>query len=212
MASDEREERPREPAHEDVIELLPWLVNGTLSGAERERVERHVRSCLPCRAALKSEQRLAALVQAQPTVRLSPERGFEELLARADRPAARRAGLGFAPRRAALLAAGLAAAAVVAWLGLPDARDAGEFTTLTAGARTDALRVDVVFAPGASEADVRALVRDIGGTIVAGPSEIGRYTVQLHGDAHDVDAAIERLRGDERVMFAGRSFDGGPGP
>ncbi|HEY8521883.1 MAG TPA: zf-HC2 domain-containing protein [Gammaproteobacteria bacterium] len=211
MAADERNARLREPAHEDVIELLPWLVNGTLSDAERERVERHVRSCLPCRAARRTEQRLAALVQAQPTVRLSAERGFEELLAQVEQPAPRRR-LGVAPRHAALLAAGVAAAAVIAWVGLPDAGDRGEFATLTTHARADARRLDVIFAPDASEADVRGLLREIGGTIVAGPTELGRYTVQLDGDARDVDAAIARLRADERVRFAARSFEGDAGP
>jgi anti-sigma factor RsiW len=37
-----------DPEHGEANELLPWLVNGTLDGLERTRVERHVAECVAC--------------------------------------------------------------------------------------------------------------------------------------------------------------------
>jgi hypothetical protein len=37
---------------DDAIELLPWLLNGTLESAERDEVRRHLATCERCRAAL----------------------------------------------------------------------------------------------------------------------------------------------------------------
>jgi hypothetical protein len=49
--------------HREVLELLPWYVNGTLAGGERSKVERHLSECLPCNAVLKEERRLLTLVR-----------------------------------------------------------------------------------------------------------------------------------------------------
>lgn len=68
--------------HEEASRLLPWLVNGTLSGGERERVERHVHDCLACRAELREQHALRMLVQRHPDVHLSAEQGFAELARR----------------------------------------------------------------------------------------------------------------------------------
>jgi len=38
--------------HDDVIERLPWLVNGTLADGERREVEEHLAACPDCRAEL----------------------------------------------------------------------------------------------------------------------------------------------------------------
>jgi anti-sigma factor RsiW len=39
-------------AHDRTLELLPWLVNGTLEGDERREVEAHLASCPECRGEL----------------------------------------------------------------------------------------------------------------------------------------------------------------
>ena len=39
-------------AHREAQAALPWLANGTLAGAELERVEAHVHGCGACRAEL----------------------------------------------------------------------------------------------------------------------------------------------------------------
>lgn len=39
-------------SHRDAQDALPWLANGTLAGAERERVQAHIEACAACRADL----------------------------------------------------------------------------------------------------------------------------------------------------------------
>lgn len=38
---------------EDAIELLPWMLNGTLDAGEHSEVRRHLEACEPCRQALR---------------------------------------------------------------------------------------------------------------------------------------------------------------
>ena len=61
--------------HSRAFELLPWLVNGSLSAEERSLVEQHVSTCLSCHRELKEQQRLRAAVRAQPAVHISPQTG-----------------------------------------------------------------------------------------------------------------------------------------
>ncbi len=43
----------RELSHQQAAEVLPWFVNGTLTGQEHAAVDAHVRSCLRCRSELE---------------------------------------------------------------------------------------------------------------------------------------------------------------
>jgi len=207
----------QELSHESALELLPWLVNDTLHGSERERLERHVRDCLVCRAELRSQRALASLIESQPTLDLSVDRGFDALLARIDSRHTR----AVLPRRwwtalwrrpAVLIGATVTATVVVAvgvWIGLtdPDLADAGSFTTLTEPRTDTDVLVDVVFAPDVSEVQMRALLQELGLTIVAGPSALGRYTLRDDDAvARNTDPLIARLRDDPRVRLAAPTF------
>ncbi len=202
--------------HAQAFELLPWLINGTLCGAELDSVQDHVRSCIACRIAVREQQRLRVAVREQPTVPLSAEVGFEQLTGQLD-------GRGALPhffsarqfvgssRRAHLAAAAALLAAVVgvAWLAGSGVNRAPEFTTLGKESAIDDLRIDLIFATWVSESDMRALLSEINATIVGGPSEIGRYTVSIGGNAAtegDVSALLERLTSDRRIRFAGRTM------
>lgn len=213
--------------HEDAFELLPWIVNGTLHGEERELVEDHVATCLVCRAELKSQRALRTMLREQPTLSLSAEEDYDRLTRRLDVSGPRSShallprllsswfraagGAAVRPLRLAGAAALAVALAVGLWFGL-DGRgidDTAEYATLTEANGSAGLFVDIVFAPGLSEADMRAFLRDIEGTIVVGPSEIGRYTVRLNlrsRAADDRDALMASLQSDPRVRFAGWNF------
>ena len=206
--------------HEKAFELLPWYVNGTLSDADLGDVERHIRNCLPCRVALLEQRHLATLLKEQPTVRLSAEGGFERLLAEIDasRQSARRAPRQRALRlprlarfaTAAALAASLVLAAWLVTLG-GDSREA-TFVTATQPGGANA-EIDVVFAENVSAADHLALIREINGVTIDGPSDVGRYRVRLtEADADRIDGIIARLRGDARVRFAARAYSTGEQP
>lgn len=190
--------------HQRAQELIPWLVNGTLQDAERTALERHVHDCLPCRAELKQQRALAALVAEQSDVHLAPAAGFDALMRRADTRAGPPLSRHFAVAAAVAIAM-LGGAALFVYLPTDPAEPA--FTTLASSG--DGARVDVVFAANVTEAQMRAVVHDIGGSIVAGPSDVGRYTIELT-DTESSPDALERvlasLREDVRVRFAGRSF------
>lgn len=65
--------------------LLPWHANGTLSAAERGRVESHVELCASCRTALAVERRIVEAMRApRDNVEQSPHAGWQKLLARLD--------------------------------------------------------------------------------------------------------------------------------
>jgi hypothetical protein len=207
--------------HREVLELLPWYVNGTLPERERTRLDHHLGECLPCNAALRDERRLAGRLRDQDVVPLGPEHGKSALFARIDRggqPAGRRAAT---RRRAIGLAGGL-----VPWIGyglaavlgggivwfwfamtpLADPAD-GAFTTLATPAAAGDPRIDIVFAMPPTAAALESFRTEIGGVLVDGPSEIGRYTFAIEqGTEAGVATLLEALRRDPRLRFAGRSY------
>lgn len=52
----------------------------------------------------------------------------------------------------------------------------------------------VVFFPGATEGEIRTMLREIGGRFVDGPSSQGVYTVEVPSSPEAARAALERLR------------------
>ena len=196
--------------HARAFELLPWLVNGTLAGYERESVEQHVRACIVCRRELKEQQRLHGAVRARRTVDVSAEAGFDRLDRELDsetrmgRPW--RIRYATAAPFAVAAAAGLAMLAVLLWVTpLPDVGATG-YETLAASP-ADAALLDVVFADQTTAAQMQALLDDIRGEIVAGPSNLGRYSVRVDQAAGpELDEILETLAADPRVRFAGRTL------
>lgn len=203
--------------HTRAFELLPWLVNGSLPAEERDLVEQHVRSCLSCHRELKEQQRLRAALRSQPAVHISAQSGFEKLTRTLGGtpalPIARRARpLAAFARFAVVGAAGVALLGMLLWL-VPQPRDdryAPTFETLaTQPAGETPTAIDVIFARSITAAEMQRLLAEIAGSIVAGPSNVGRYTVRLDAAtarAADIDALLTRLQKDPRVRFAGRSL------
>lgn len=52
--------------HDDVVERLPWLLNGTLEDGEAQEVEEHLASCSDCRAERRRTAQAGALFAAHP--------------------------------------------------------------------------------------------------------------------------------------------------
>jgi hypothetical protein len=203
---------PEPLAHTRAFELLPWLVNGTLAGPERDAVEQHARACIACRRELKDQQALHAATRARRTVDVSAEAGFDRLSSEIDAtPAARRRWqLRYATAApfAVAAAAGVAVLAILLWFTpLPDL-DTERYSTLATTPATSETLLDVVFADTTTAAELQALLDEIGGEIVAGPTSLGRYSVRVAGgqanDAQIRDLLV-RLGADPRVKFAGRA-------
>jgi hypothetical protein len=197
-------------SHTRAFELLPWLINGTLAGAERDGVEAHLRACIVCRRELKEQQRLHAAVRARRTVDVSAEAGFDRLDREIDAAAGARRSrwrmrYATAVPFAAAAAAGVAVLAILLWFTpLPELGSARYETLATTPA--DAALLDVVFADETTAAEMQDLLDEIGGEIVAGPSRLGRYSVRIVGgeaNRTELDELLGALAADPRVRFAG---------
>ena len=200
-----------DPEHGNAAELLPWLVNDTLGGAERVRVERHLVECVACRSELEDLRTLRASIaedDADPVV----AHAFSRMNARLDevRP-------GLSAKRIRpwitghwrqtspwLRGAVIAQSALLALLiGAPLGQSVPQYyrTLAATPARPSADdQIVVVFNPSLRETDLRSLLLDLHARIVDGPSPTGAYTLELaQGEQR---AAIAKLRRQQSVVFA----------
>jgi hypothetical protein len=198
----EREDRD-ERIHQRVWELLPWHVNGSLSGREREKVEAHLAGCPRCQAEEAACRQAAEAVSGAGESAPSPHPAqFQRLLERVEEEeraqgggwlAAVRSLLGATPRplRGALVAQAaviLLLVGMVAWgprrpLPAKPVTPAGPvvYRTLSDSAARPAhsVRLRLMFSPKSTEREIRDLLLGVHGEITAGPSPLGIYTVQV---------------------------------
>lgn len=189
----------------EALELLPWYVNGTLEGEERERVRRELRSSLTCRLEYERLSRMQSLMQGDDAEQAAADRGFERLMARiqADgraRPASAHPSSRWLPLAQAATLLVLVAGA--AWWWREDAgMETGTFRTLTVEpAESQAPQLRLVFKAGVAEDERRALLAELGLRAIAAPTPDGIYAVALPAHA-DARALAERLRADPRVAL-----------
>jgi anti-sigma factor RsiW len=186
--------------HPDV--LLPWYVNNTLSGDERHEVEAHLAGCERCRdelAWLRAVQGSARAAQGSG----AGELGLQRLLrnVRAQKPARRwwRPALA----TAAVLVIVLQSAAILQ-LRHPNP---AVLTPLGAAAPAGAV-LQVRFRDDAREGQVRALLNDLGATVIGGPGALGVYRIRVPAGG-DADAAMQRalakLQASPEVAYAARN-------
>lgn len=197
--------RCTDPANGKIAELMPWYVNGTLPAHERAVLERHLGECLSCRAALKQEQRMQSLTRSQSDLPVNAQDGVVDLLQRIERQSAPPRTAQWGLRLA--YAAAFALCIVAGWwvLELPDTQP--RFVTLSTPAAPDSALIDIVFADSVTESEIREILSAIGGEMIAGPSQLGRYTVRVRPDADGgTVTAIESLSEDSRIEFVGRNF------
>jgi hypothetical protein len=199
--------------HEEVWELLPWHINGTLEGRDARRVERHLGHCLPCHAELGRQRELASLVQAPEALPLSPGHGLARLegrLAASRRLTARRPlGWGWlALAEAAIIVVLLSA---VLARRQPPALPQATFETLGNAApaldRASGPVYRALFAESASERELRELLAGLNLRIVDGPSPLGLFTLELAAETQDPRtpaAVLAGLRAHDAVRFAER--------
>ena len=188
----EHSDRFRRNSHRECWDMLPWLVNDTLSDAQRQRLEGHLAECADCRREASEQRLLREHLRQEHSVLYAPQASLQKLLQRIDEAdplpitegASRR---GIAGSRAMkLLVATIVVGAVsfVAMNGVnswrsQEQRSAPSYSTLTSkpavvasvpGAR-------VVFAPTMSLAQLSELLGAMHAQVVTGPSEAGVYTL-----------------------------------
>lgn len=189
----------------EIVELLPFYVNNTLDGVERQRVE----AALAADDALRAE--LQALVEMRQTWQSMPdprsenspgEAGLNRLLAEIG--ASEKSALPEVPvrantnapllRRIAALAAAAAFGAIITASMLQDpAVPVG--AEMVAGL-ADVPTLTVQFRDDVALADVSVVLRELGYTIVDGPSAIGLYRLAKFdgGALSEANAATLRAR------------------
>jgi len=207
--------------HMEVRELLPWLANGTLVGAELERVQAHLDACPTCRAQLAWEQALHAVPQPGPP--LSPQDAFAALLPLLG---AQEAAKEAAPAAAPAMQAGRQHAGPVRWGGLLAANDPRWLRALAAVqlAVTAALALALVlpssapryqalgahpaaagnivvsFAPATPERELRRILQASGGRVVDGPTATGAWVLAV--DPRAARTALQRLHAEPAITLA----------
>ena len=201
--------------HRRAVELVPWLVNGTLTGHDLQWLNEHLEHCAECRAELAQQRLVRSAVARQPVVELAPQASFKNLWARieaeANAPAAAIQPPATARARgtrwngqlrvAAGVAAVAAAGVLLWWTGAPGLNR--QFHTVSsAPAPASAAQLRVVFADSATIGDVKLILANAHLESVAGPTPAGVFTLQASGATADLDAPLRTLRADPRVRFA----------
>jgi predicted anti-sigma-YlaC factor YlaD len=208
---------PSHAAHQEAQEALPWLANGSLAGAELERVQAHVHGCAACRAelallhtlraadpgpvpGLDMEAALARL-ESQLNPQLNPRLDTREPampVQAGTLPVQRRWRERFAANDRTWLRAAVAmqccAIAVLAGLLLRPATpgaQAGDYRVLGAapGAQSGLI---VMFKPDTPEHELRRIVLGSGARIVGGPTATGAWMLGAQDQAAVVSARLRR--------------------
>jgi anti-sigma factor RsiW len=199
---------------EDIADLMPWYVNGTLNASDRSLVDAHCSHCAACSAAVNLEQRIASSIRApRDNIGQSPHAAWQRFEALLDKEGPRRPPRSFrgTVRSAAFgvvmaaQAAAIVALAVLLFLDRSN-QEAPRFQTLTSVDNTLSVGtplVRIAFDSGVTEAEAAAVAGKAGGTIVAGPSPNNVYTFAFRaGDREVLDKKVTQLRRHSHVLLA----------
>jgi len=196
--------------HLEAQDALPWLANGTLAGAELERVQAHVETCAHCRADLALLRTVRAAGPG-PDLDFDPDRALARLMPQLDAAPPAPAQESLLQRwrnrsaandgtwlRAAVAAQFCAIAVLAALLARPGAQP-DSYRVLGAAGANGMARVVVTFRPDTPEAELRRIVRASGARIVGGPTVTDAWLVGADGQLAPV---LARLRAEPAVTLA----------
>lgn len=228
----ERPKNAEDAPRNEAEALLPWYHSGRLSDAERSLVDEALEQDPALRDELDRLDIVQATVQASSDAVAAPPAGdFDRLMSQIEadeRTAAivrdeKRSslfgwlgnlGAAFAPPavRVALSVAVVAIAvqsAVIVGMGGEEGNGENSFQTASkepGAAQSDATRVLVIFQPEATAGAITALLSEVGGSIVEGPSQEGAFVLTLGStlDETAVQATLAELTARaDLVVFAG---------
>ena len=171
----------------DISELLPFYLNGTLGAADMMRVKLALQEDEGLRADLEMLRQVRAAVRQDPDIN-SPG---EIVLARLRREIAVAPPVMRKPTYAALAAAFAMGAVVSAVLAAAALRAPGE-TYRQAGAGAAPMSLVVAFRADATVEQISDLLLALDATIIDGPSAIGLYRLSVP-EGVDLDATVAGL-------------------
>lgn len=195
----------RKSPHDEVQELLPWVVNGTLDHEEIDRIEKHLAECAECRAELAAERQLAAAIEGSPIDSEAAWERMERRLEAAERPRLgpvssllrRRVPLGWA------IISPVAAAAALAFIVIDvSARPSVEPQYRALGAPETAQEANLIvqFQPATRVSDMANALQGVDARLVDGPTVTGAYL--LHVDQARRELALKGLRDNQAIELA----------
>ena len=197
----------RDP-HSQAEELLPWYATGQLDEADRSLVDAHLAACARCQRQLAGERRMVERFQA-----FSPEgdSGWARVRQRIEGPHASQGSwigriasdfwqLLKRPAVAVLATAQVGLLAIAAAVASSLA-SAPAYVALGDNAQpSPSANAIILFRPEATEAGMRAVLRQSGASLVGGPTDADAYLLSIPAERRA--AALEKLRVDNNVVMA----------
>jgi hypothetical protein len=208
-------------SHEESWLLLPWLANGRLAGAERARLEQHVRDCTECAREVELQRLWCSSLTEPERVTYAPGPSFRKLMERIDAAPAVGAGAPITPAartaraRSAWRPPGLAWAASfvlsvgIGTFGVTAYRWAQPlYLTRTAPAAAAPGVLHIAFERSLTIGEAEQLLLSAGAHVVEGPDASGVFGVApVAGASAPTRAAAQlreladRLRSDAHVRW-----------
>jgi len=197
--------------------LLPWYANETLGEEDRQRVARHLESCLECRRELSEWADLGRTIQEAYAAQPGPNPALAKAVRSKVSAEARSAGratdrdnrgltsldrwfrplfdVPWVPSLAAILLA--VQSGLLLWVTLPADRE----PIGTRSIDSPAARFTVRFHDQATGAQIRDVVVRIHGRIVDGPNAEGTYVLEVKAaDAATARQIVDMLRSQDRIV------------
>jgi hypothetical protein len=195
----------RSGPHDEVQQLLPWLVNGTLAPDEAARVEAHLADCAECRGELVAERQLAAAVQ---SISLDSEGDWERLEQRlnGEAPARIRPFTAVWRKRVPLgwaVASPFAVAAAFALVFVnvtPRQPAEPQYRALGSTAAMPTANLVVQFQPATRVSDMQGALESVNARMVDGPTGTGAYLLRV--DQPKRELALKTLRDNQAIALA----------
>jgi len=203
-------------------DLIPQYVNGSLSGKERQRFDKGIEKFPALRQELAEFSEIKSVYDEmkddipQPSDRIfrsvmnrikADEKvvsisGNREIIERLRRFFG---GIFISPR----ISWGVVAVqlAVILMLVISFPKD-NRYTTLTSGQvhREDRIRINIVFNEEATEKEIRKILNGAEAMIVNGPTQEGLYTLEAKKD-RDIDQLLKDLNKNKTVIFIEKALD-----
>ncbi len=187
--------------NKDIMELLPFYVNGTLEGKEKDKVEQAIIDDPSLKGELHFLERMREEVKAQ-EVENSPgelglkrlQKSLEQEKLKSDPIALARSKIASEQNRTwrAIAVAACVLLMIQTVIVAPHWLQNG---TLVAAGGPSAADISVTFAPDATESNIRGLLLGLNLSIVEGPSALGVYHLSTDDDIQQAVQAL-KSRGD----------------